>query len=212
MTVADLAGRCSQEMAKSRRREPADDRFCFELFRRAILLRDPDAWVAIVHQYSRLAQSWLGVPEPEAEALANEAFARLWQQITPDRFQHGFHHLAGVLAYLRKCAISVAITYKRRLAREQQLLALLQDLALLSSKPDPLLGLDTQELVARVRDCLADEQERLVISLSFEHGLKPKEIHQRHPGKFASPHEVSRIKERVLERLRRDPYLRRFWG
>jgi RNA polymerase sigma factor (sigma-70 family) len=211
MDVSALAARCHDEMAKSRQRQPADDQYCFELFRRALVLRDAAAWDAICQQYQRLVQSWLAVDDSAAEALVNDTFARFWQQIPPDRFQHDFHHLGAVLGYLRKCARSAAITHWRQEKRQAEIVKLLAGRQTGSPESDPLRGLDAQELAVYVKARL-DEREWLVIMLSFVHGLKPRQIHERYPTQFTSPHEVSRIKERGLERLRSDPYLRWLWA
>jgi DNA-directed RNA polymerase specialized sigma24 family protein len=211
MDVHELAARCSQETAQSRQRQLADDRYCFELFRRAIVLREDVAWNALMAQYGRLVRSWLDVRGPDAEALVNDTFARFWQQISPDRFQHGFHHLGGVLGYLRKCARSAAIARWRQEKQQEKLAMLLRDRHKGSSERDPLLDFNAPELVAYVKARL-DEREWRVIELSIIYGLKPRQIHAQHPDEFTSPHEVSHIKERGLERLRRDPYLRRLWG
>jgi len=211
IAVGVLAARCHDEMAKSRQRQPADDQYCFELFRRALGLRDAAAWDAICQQYGHLVQSWLAVDDPDTEALVNETFARFWQQIPPDRFQHDFHHLGAVLGYLRKCARSAVVTHWRQEKRQAEIAKLLADRQASSPQRDPLLSLDAQELAAYVKARL-DEREWLVIMLSFVHGLKPRQIYERYPTRFTSPHEVSRIKERGLERLRGDPYLRRLWG
>jgi hypothetical protein len=181
MDVPELATRCSQETARSRQRQLADDQYCFELFRRALVLRDAAAW------------------------------ATIWQQIPPDRFQHDFHHLGAVLGYLRKCARSAVVTHWRQEKRQIEIAKQLADRRVSSPQRDPLLDLDAQELAAYVKARL-DEREWQVIMLSFVHGLKPRQIHERYPAQFTSPHEVSRVKERGLERLRSDPYLRWLWG
>jgi RNA polymerase sigma factor (sigma-70 family) len=211
MDVPELATRCSQETARSRQRQLADDQYCFELFRRALVLRDAAAWATICQQYQRLVQSWLAVDAPDAEALVNDTFARFWQQIPPDRFQHDFHHLGAVLGYLRKCARSAVVTHWRQEKRQIEIAKQLADRRVSSPQRDPLLDLDAQELAAYVKARL-DEREWQVIMLSFVHGLKPRQIHERYPAQFTSPHEVSRVKERGLERLRGDPYLRWLGG
>jgi len=207
MEVAELAERCSQEMAKSRRRKPADERYCLELFRRAIVQRDQEAWEAVFHQYRRLMYSWIGASHPEAEDLVNEVFARFWQKITPDEFQRRFHHLGEVLAYLRVCAKNLVINRWRCQEREKKILAILGDTrpTIRSPESEALENIARQELAAHINTRLQDERERLVFYLSYELGFKPKEIYEQYPGKFESAKEVSRIKERVLKRLSRDP-------
>ena len=214
MGVAELAERCRQEMAKSRRKQPADDRYCFELFRRAIVQQDQQAWEAVFHQYRRLVYSWIGASHPEAEDLVNEVFTRFLQRITLDEFQRRFHHLGGVLGYLQVCAKNLVINRWRCQEREKKILAILGDTRPIIRSPESeaLENIARQELAAHINTRLRDERERLVFYLSYELGLKPKEIRERYPDKFESPKDVSRIKERVLERLRRDPWLLKLWG
>jgi RNA polymerase sigma factor (sigma-70 family) len=153
----------------------------------------------------------MSLPAQDAEPLVNEVFARFWRRMTPELFQERFRHLGSVLAYLRVCARNLAINHVRRQERERQIAALLENVTVDLPESTAIRNVNVQELAACVRDCLSDDAERLVVFLSFEQGLKPREIHARYPDRFASPHEVSRIKERVLERLRHNLRLRGFW-
>ena len=69
-----------------------------------------------------------------------------------------------------------------------------------------------QELYRCALEALNDPQENLVFRASFEWHLQPGEIAQRWPDAFADSREVSRVKERVLRRLRRDDGLRQLAG
>jgi DNA-directed RNA polymerase specialized sigma24 family protein len=80
----------------------------YELFRRAIVERDVDAWAAIAGRYRQLLISWV-VRCPGAdhlgesyEDLADEALARAWRALSPEHFA-AFPSLAALLAYLRRC-------------------------------------------------------------------------------------------------------------
>jgi len=212
--VAKLAERCAQEAAKSRRKRPADDRYCFELFRRAIVQQDQQAWEAVFHQYRRLVYSSIGGSHPKVEDLVNETFARFWQGVTPDKFQSRFHDLGGVLAYLKVCARNLVINYERRRGKERLAHSLVKEFTV----PPPELereAIETlagQNLAAYIKSCLRDKREQLVFYLSFELGLNPKEIYEQHHHEFESAKQVSRIKEGFLKRLRRDPMLLKLWG
>ena len=212
--VAELAERCAQEAAKSRRKRPADDRYCFELFRRAIVQQDQRAWEAVFHQYRRLVYGWIGASHREVEDLVNETFARFWQGVTPDKFQSRFHDLGGVLAYLKVCARNLVINYERRRERERLAHSLLEELTV--HPPDPerkaIENLAGRKLAAYLKSHLQDKRDQLVFHLSFELGLKPKEIYEQRPHEFESAKQVSRIKERVLKRLRQNPMLLKLWG
>ena len=59
-----------------------------------------------------------------------------------------------------------------------------------------------------IRERLQDEQERVLVQLSFELGLTPVQILRDRPDLFSDLAEVRRIKERVLKRLKNDSELR----
>jgi len=214
MSVATLAERCAREMARSRRRQSADDTYCFELFRRAVAERDQQAWEAAYSQYWRMVRSWIGPSHPAVEDLTQEVFARFSQRFCPCEFSSRFHHLGGILGFMKVCARNLCINFARKCKREEILMEYLGsiDPPNLSTETQAMNSVFGQELTAYIDSCLQDAKERLVFYLSFELGLKPREIHKMHPDKFASPKEVSRIKERILDRLRRDPTLGAAFG
>ena len=65
---------------------------------------------------------------------------------------------------------------------------------------DQLAASDLWQAIGRE---LVDDDERLIARLSFVLDLKPAEIHERHPNRFAAVADVYRIKRNLLERLRR---------
>src|ERR671932_764093 len=91
-SIADLARRCADETVRFLRGETRDDLFCFEIFARAVVGRDDQAWAAIVAQYRGIILAYVG-QHSVASALresddfwVNRAFARFWSAIGPDRF------------------------------------------------------------------------------------------------------------------------------
>ena len=60
MPVAELTRRCAEEMARYKRRQRSDPRYCYELFRCALAEGDEEAWAAIYSQYHGLVRCWLG--------------------------------------------------------------------------------------------------------------------------------------------------------
>ena len=85
---SDLIRRCAQEMLRFRKQKPYDPWHCYELFRRALVERDEAAWAAIYKQYQRLVRFWIGTSGDDADALVNQAFAKLWQGIDTDCLTH----------------------------------------------------------------------------------------------------------------------------
>jgi RNA polymerase sigma factor (sigma-70 family) len=213
MPVAELARRCAEEMARYRRGQCSDPRYCYDLFRCALAERDEEAWAAVYSQYHRLVCRWLGDAPGDPDGLVNETFERLWRAIPPDRFGN-FSTLGGILEYLKRCARCTAIDARRREERTQAEKAALARMQLVGTEGkrspseqalDAIVG---EQLIERATERLHDLEEQLVFRASFEWDLQPGTIAERWSDIFASAREVSRIKERILRRLRRDEGIR----
>lgn len=186
---------------------------CLELFRRAIVGGDPQAWSAVVAAFDAQVASWVRrhpswsvLPDP-VEDYVSMTWARFERSVGAERFA-GFPRLAAVLAYLQRCAASTLLDEARRArARVAAPVELAEPLHDPSGGPDQAVaGADERRLVwERVEALLHDERERIVLREAFLQQRPPREIWTRHPERFASPAEVSRTKENVLARLRRAP-------
>ena len=215
LDVADLLRHCAEEMARYQRRQEYDPGHCYELFRRALVHRDEEAWTALYGQYHRLVRRHVTNAPGDADDLVNQAFQRFWRALPPDRFDD-FATLASLLAYLRRCAQTVAIDARRAEERAQvreSALAQLQErvgTANWASSVEHLLDRITgEQIYEHVLGSLTHSQERLVFRASIEWNMKPRMIAERWPGLFDNAREVSRIKERFLRRLKRD---RKLWA
>ena len=62
MTLTELAQRCELEIQKFRHKEPTDDRYCLEVFCRAIHQDDHAAWALLYEQYTETVR--ILVPSP----------------------------------------------------------------------------------------------------------------------------------------------------
>src|SRR3954453_24204650 len=96
----------------------------YELFRRAIVERDERAWIESATRYRPLLAAWASRCSASAalteryDDLADQAFARAWSALSPERFA-GFRTLAAVLAYMRPCVTPAVIDHARsELSRE----------------------------------------------------------------------------------------------
>ena len=190
-------------MARYQRRQPHKAIYCYELFRRALEHRDERAWTALYDQYHRLVRRQVRKAPGEADALVNRAFERFWRAIPPERFAD-FPTLDKLLAYLKRCAQSVAIDARRREERRRvRELALdtLKEIGAEAETPavdrllDEMVG---EQVLEHVRRRLSGQRERVVFRASLEWGLKPADIAARWPDLFADARQVSRIKERIL--------------
>ena len=217
-STSELSRLCRDETTKFIHGEARDDSYCFELFARAIERREPLAWDAIMAQYRGIVLAY--VRQHSASSLAgegddfwvNRTFQRFWMAVGRDRLGR-FTDLPSLLKYLKMCAHSVLLDEIR--ARRGAQLTPLDDvppgaLRARDMEAEAVGTLSGADLWAAVRRALPDESEWLVAYLSLARDLKPSEIHQRHPDRYASVADVYRVKRNVLERLRRSAEIQAF--
>ncbi len=192
------------------------DREGYELFRRAIVERDSHAWAVIYTRYRGMLLAWsfrfsnrLGLNDQAAD-LADQAFARAWAALTPERFGQ-FPTLASLLAYLRSCVSTTVIDAGRSNAtRECSIEAL--ELCAAETPEHALVGeLERGEIWQIVGAMASTAQERTVLVESFLHDQPPRAIYARHPGLFADIGAVYRTKRNMLERLQRNRDLQQLY-
>ena len=220
--LAELARACGEETHKFQRGQPSDDRFCFELIRRAVCDQDHGAWEAVLAQYRGIVLGWVKLQRAarrvreDDDFWVSRTFERFWGAVGPERFGQ-FASLAALLKYLKMCVHSVVLDEVRaRGPAEMEPLEAIEGQPAESGPAAPDAGelatdhVAGQELWDAIMQEVPDESERQVVYLSLALDLKPAEIQQRHPGRFPSVADVYRIKRNVLERLRRIPRIQRF--
>jgi DNA-directed RNA polymerase specialized sigma24 family protein len=90
----------------------------YELFRRAVVERDADAWAAVAARYRNLLITWAArspasqATQKRSEDLADQALVRAWIALTPERFAM-FPSTSALLAYLRACVTTTVIDAAR---------------------------------------------------------------------------------------------------
>src|SRR5688572_22095376 len=90
----------------------------YGLFRRAIVDRDADAWATISARYRPLLIAWVvrcpsfHASSESGEKMADEALARAWRALTPERYR-SFPNVSALMAYLRACVTSTVIDTAR---------------------------------------------------------------------------------------------------
>ena len=236
LPLSDLIA-CCQENTRHflRTREATDDRYCLELFRRAVQKGDEGAWAFIYTFYStdqflgdhyllKWVRSWLhGRHGPAIRgAFTEEEFVQeVWL-----RFMHSeaarsfsFASMGHLMAYLRRLVNNFALDVARK--RVPHLMEAETDYEaagleqVISRVPDTHPGLEAQtawresmeSLVKAVcSDIVATEHEWLVFRDHFLEGLPPREVYRLHPQTF-SANEVEVTRTRLARRLRKFPYL-----
>src|SRR5437870_3417277 len=89
MQLSLLADKCGSEMKRHRRRESIDDRYCLEIFRRAILERMDAAWSVLQQRFSDVVRIWLHSNPHKDVALRRDTeenyiaqtFSRFWYAV-----------------------------------------------------------------------------------------------------------------------------------
>jgi len=214
LSITELARCCSEETTKFLKQNISNDRYCLELFRRAITKRDDDAWICIYQQYSPLVLTWVNqhqsatplLGQDGSAPLVNAAFAKFSQALTPAKMDN-FDSLAAVLKYLKMCVHSVvADEVRARQARQyEEALELMEHEPATDDPADSVISnLSAQGLWQVIQEELNGEDERVLIYLAYIHGMKPSEISSQNRRLFPTVDDVYRIKRNVLERLRRN--------
>ena len=214
LSVQELARNCTEETNKFLKQAPSDDRYCVELFRRAIIRRDEIAWNYLYQQYAPLVLTWVTqhqsavslMNQDGGSSLVNAVFAKFAQALTPGKIAN-FETLAAILKYLKLCVHSVVADEMRtRQTRQHE-----DTLDSLEQEP---VGEDLAEHVVSTlsaRDIweliigeVQSEEERILLYLAYVQGMKPGEICNQQPRYFPSVGDVYRTKRKVLDRLRRN--------
>ncbi|GCE28235.1 hypothetical protein KDA_37190 [Dictyobacter alpinus] len=222
LSITELARCCSEETNKFLKQSASNDRFCLELFRRAILYRNDEAWGSLYQQYAPLVLTWVTqhqsatpiLGQDGSAPLVNAAFAKFAQALTPTKISN-FDTLAAILKYLKMCVHSVVadeVRVRQSRQYEDTLESIEHEPASADPADDVVSNLSAQDLWKLILEEVRSEDERVLIYEAYVHGMKPGEICRQHPRYFASVDDVYRIKRNVLERLRRNRRLQSlFW-
>lgn len=209
MSLRDLVEYSLYEMSRYRSRGSSNDRYCLEIFRRAIVLREDDAWAFLQRQFSENVRAWLSRhPNRDAalrhdgeQSYVDEAFRRFWLAVSEHQLM--FNSVASALSYLHFCLNSAIMDALRAFSRPKE-------------EPLPEYGqMDKEELLIEdayqenelwelIAGLLPGEKEKRVAYLHFHCNLKPREIMRYCPGEFASENEIYRLKRNIMERILRN--------
>jgi DNA-directed RNA polymerase specialized sigma24 family protein len=187
----------------------------YELFKRAILLHDGEAWTEISARFRPMLIAWAsqrsatGSTDEQADEIADRALARAWVALTPERFGQ-FPTLAALLAYLRTCVSATAIDSARAQNVRERAYGKLEASSVATPEQVVLDEIERDELWQAAIGAAAGERERVVLVESFQLELPPREILARHPDLFRDIGDVYLSKRHVLGRLQRSRELRRF--
>ena len=119
LTIDELATQCREESGRPGPEQAGGFSSCWELFRRAVVENDQQAWQALYAQYRRLVGKWAAGADLELDDLVTEAFARFWQGVRNHDFVARFPTIKAVMGFLKRCAWTLAIDAARRRKYQQ---------------------------------------------------------------------------------------------
>jgi RNA polymerase sigma factor (sigma-70 family) len=203
----------------SRQQRKTQQSHCFELFRRAIEKAENQAWQALKAQYDSLIHHWIigfsrGVPLrlQDREDLVQDTWIYFHRALKKYHISLGkhFEHVGALLKYLNNCAYTATMKHWKRRQKARRLQQKLEKLApKVTSAPEEgsLTRLFRQERLAGLKtwceQYMTDPQEQVVFDCTFKKDLKPKQIVEAYPEMFPNAKAVSRIKEKLIKRIKR---------
>ena len=211
MSLTALADRCMREIEKYRHKEPYNDQYCLEIFHRAMVKHDPDAWELLQKRFSPTVRAWMR-NHPQRDVACRhqseeddvaEAFVRVWQASTRNTLE--FDSVAAALRYLKLCLQGAVIDYLRAYSRPIEVP--LPDPRSDTYHPEEFATEDdyeSNELWETIKCLLPNERERRLAYLLYINGLKAREIVHYRPEEFKDIQEIYRLTRNIVERLTRN--------
>jgi hypothetical protein len=231
LPLGSLILQCREQTERYLRREENDPSSGYELWRRAIQLRNHEAWEAIYNIYRPFVRNWLqkqttrlNLLDFEEEALINGVFFRILRFIKADSFDK-FPTLAAILKYLQMCCLTEVQDYMRDMQGRSMDVSLeasfgneentgegFSNASRLRSdadvEKDALDMADYNPFWRLVAERLPDKADLLVVYARFVHQMPPREIVEEYPSYFPDVNEVYRRLKNAMWRLKNDEKLK----
>lgn len=209
MSLHVLGDLCKQQTQRFLQQFEPDNRYCFELWRRAVQDRVDDACTLIVDVYTGLVKHWVRsylhtASDADIDDCVNFAFASMFQSLRKaDRFAR-FDDLKPLVIYLRRCANSAALKHHRKNERYQSAALTDDDTKIVGpDKPSVEEDFEKKAAYALAKANLKSKKEEIFFDTYFELDLKPRQIYEMYPDEFQDVNEVYLVKQVLVERLRR---------
>ena len=214
LSLANIRHFCAEESNRFFRKQAHDPRYCYELFRRAIIDQNERAWDAVYLQYRVLVGSWVErcpsfpITQEHKDFFVDRAFEKFWQAIPPAKLSQ-FADLKSLLRYLQICVNSAVTDYMRHKEHSTRMQEIgLESIRTRSSEKRTediaITKAQREQLWDLLEERFSSERERIAIYGTFVLGMKPRKLLAEFPHLFVDAREISRTKENVIARLRRD--------
>ena len=208
LSNAALAEQCFLELEAYRRGEPCDEAYGLELFRRATVESDPEAWEWVQCCFGEIVLGWLRRHPSRATACRLESeenyialtFERFWQATALT--QHvSFRTLAAALQYLRASLHGAILDTLRAYSRPKEVPLPEPGESGEPFAEDQVASLEVWEAL---QSLLPNRREQRLAYLLYHCGLKPREIVRFCLQEWSDVQEIYRLRRNILERLMRN--------
>lgn len=202
------AGEAEALNEREAEQECGADRSGLEIFQRAIVEGDQQAWALLQDQFSEVVRGWIRRhPKREIamrldseENYIAQAFERFWQA-TAYKQDLQFTSLPAALSYLRASLNGAIMDTLRMYARPREAYLSEPGYEGASVSEDRDEG---GELWEALKSLLPQPKERYLAYLLFYCGLKPREVVRYCSQEFQSVQDVYRLRRNIIERLARN--------
>jgi hypothetical protein len=207
LSLPELAALCLAEIDTYHRGEPYTELFGLELFHRAILRSDQEAWAWVHYCFEGMVLGWVHRHPQRAlacrleseENYVAQAFERFWQATACNQ-QVEFRTLAAALQYLRASVHGAILDTLRTYQRPGEV-----SLPESGAVGEPSMEDVTcdSELWDILKGMFSNPREQRLAYLLFYCGLKPREIVHHCSPEWNSVHEIYVLRRTIIERVLR---------
>jgi hypothetical protein len=208
LSNAALAEQCLLELGAYRQGAPCDEGYGLELFRRATVEGDAEAWEYVQRCFGESVLGWLRHHPSRATACRLESeenyvaltFERFWQATARSQ-QVAFKTLAAALRYLRASLHGAVLDTLRAYSRPKEV-----PLPESGDSGEPCAEEQVASLAVwgALQSLLPNQREQRLAYLLYHCGLKPRAIVQFCPQECSNVQEIYRLRRNILERLMRN--------
>jgi DNA-directed RNA polymerase specialized sigma24 family protein len=226
LPLTEIATACRREIARYRRHETSDTRYCLEIFRRALVhfngntssRPDEAAGELLVQIYSEFIKANINRAALRALAfddLVQQIWLRFWRAADAGL---AFPSLEAALRYLKLTTATTVIEERRRASNEWRSVSLEQraeasgEQELVSDSADLFSQHTRQRFRDRCGEMLTDPLERRIFWRRYGMGFAPREIATQLAregalikGRPPTARAVSDALDRIFKRLEDDP-------
>jgi hypothetical protein len=207
LSLPELAAYCLAEIDHYRRGTPYTERYGLELFNRALLKSDQEAWVWVQHCFGGMVLGWVRRHPQRAlacrleseEHYVAQAFERFWQATACNQ-QVEFSRLSAALQYLRASVHGAILDTLRTYQRSREVSRPVPGAAGEPFREDVTCD---SELWDILKDLFPNPRELRLSYLLFHCGLGPREIVQHCSPEWSSVQEIYALRRTIMERVLR---------